>query len=79
MAVVAHPAISSTIIYPISKQLNILTLDGTIYSFKDTIIGEEQPTSDYMKIESGLDYQIYYIVSENGKIIEDTSKSAYRN
>ena len=25
--------------------------------FKDTIIGGEQPTSDYMKIESGLDYQ----------------------
>ncbi len=32
VAVVAHPAISSTIIYPISKQLNILTL-GWHYIF----------------------------------------------
>ena len=69
VAIVAHPQVNPT--YPIMKQVNILSLDGSIYSFKNTIIGGEQPINDYMRIESGLDYRIYYIVSENGEIIED--------
>ena len=65
----AHPSVTNPI-YPSVRQV-FAKFDGNITTFADTVIAGEHYNTDYMKIESGAEYNLNYYVVSNGQILED--------
>ena len=49
----------------------LVKFDGNIYTIADTVIEGKPYAEEYMKIESGAEYNLEYFVISNGQILND--------
>ena len=69
IAIHAHPSVTNPI-YPMVREV-FVKFDGNIYTIADTVIEGKPYAEEYMKIESGAEYNLEYFVISNGQILND--------